>query len=98
MFFKTLLWGPKNSCIELLKILINNAAIAYKVNSTAPISEQAPVTCKTNYFDTKNFTLQMLENGGIQDGGRVLTCGSVVSRALETRGCNGHLWLAPLLQ
>jgi len=62
-----------------LKILINNAAIAYKVNSTAPISEQAPVTCKTNYFDTKNFTLQMLENGGIQDGGRVLTCGSVVS-------------------
>merc|ERR1712168_348998 len=62
-----------------LKILINNAAIAYKVNSTAPISEQAPVTCKTNYFDTKNSTLQMLENGGIQDGGRVLTCGSGVS-------------------
>lgn len=62
-----------------LSILINNAAIAYPVFSTAPTSEQSKVTCQTNYFATKEFILQMLVNGAIATGGRVLICASVVS-------------------
>jgi len=31
-------------------VLVNNAGIAYKAASTAPDSEQAEVTCNTNYF------------------------------------------------
>ncbi|KAH9492518.1 Dual 3',5'-cyclic-AMP and -GMP phosphodiesterase 11 [Bulinus truncatus] len=35
-----------------LNVLVNNAGIAYKSSSTAPFSEQAEVTTKTNFFDT----------------------------------------------
>ncbi|BFZ24375.1 hypothetical protein BsWGS_27414 [Bradybaena similaris] len=35
-----------------LDVLVNNAGIAYKMDSTAPFSEQAEVTTKTNFFDT----------------------------------------------
>ncbi|XP_013077724.2 carbonyl reductase [NADPH] 3-like [Biomphalaria glabrata] len=37
-----------------LDVLVNNAGIAYKNSSTAPFSEQAEVTNKTNFFDTLN--------------------------------------------
>ncbi|XP_059147326.1 carbonyl reductase [NADPH] 1-like [Physella acuta] len=37
-----------------LDILVNNAGIAYKQASTAPFSEQADVTTKTNFFNTLN--------------------------------------------
>uniref|UniRef100_A0A023FKP1 carbonyl reductase (NADPH) n=1 Tax=Amblyomma cajennense TaxID=34607 RepID=A0A023FKP1_AMBCJ len=37
-----------------LDVLVNNAAIAYKKNSTAPFAEQAEVTLKTNFFGTLN--------------------------------------------
>jgi len=37
-----------------LDVLVNNAAIAYKVADTAPFSEQAENTIKVNFFDTKN--------------------------------------------
>lgn len=37
-----------------LDVLVNNAAIAYANDSTAPVSEQAENTLKTNYFSTKN--------------------------------------------
>ncbi|XP_059178425.1 carbonyl reductase [NADPH] 1-like [Physella acuta] len=37
-----------------LDILVNNAAIMYKPESTAPFSEQADVTTKTNFFNTLN--------------------------------------------
>lgn len=37
-----------------LDVLVNNAGIAYKGSSTAPFSEQATVTCKTNFFSTLN--------------------------------------------
>ncbi|XP_049267583.1 carbonyl reductase [NADPH] 1 [Rhipicephalus sanguineus] len=37
-----------------LDVLVNNAGIAYKVSSTAPFSEQAEVTVKTNFFGTLN--------------------------------------------
>lgn len=35
-----------------LDVLVNNAGIAYKNNSTAPFGEQAEVTVKTNFFST----------------------------------------------
>lgn len=35
-----------------IDILVNNAGIAYKNASPAPFSEQAEVTCKTNFFGT----------------------------------------------
>ncbi|KAJ6648873.1 Carbonyl reductase [NADPH] 3 [Pseudolycoriella hygida] len=37
-----------------LDVLVNNAAIAYKVNTTEPFSEQAEVTCRINFFATMN--------------------------------------------
>jgi carbonyl reductase 1 len=37
-----------------LDILVNNAAIAYKMSSTAPFAEQAEETMKINYFGTKS--------------------------------------------
>jgi len=37
-----------------LDVLVNNAGIAFKGNSTAPFSEQAEVTIRTNYFSTLN--------------------------------------------
>ncbi|XP_077555237.1 carbonyl reductase [NADPH] 1-like [Haemaphysalis longicornis] len=37
-----------------LDVLVNNAGIAYKCASTAPFSEQAEVTVKTNFFGTLN--------------------------------------------
>lgn len=35
-----------------IDVLVNNAGIAYKNDSTAPFGEQAEVTIKTNYFGT----------------------------------------------
>ncbi|XP_064456049.1 carbonyl reductase [NADPH] 1-like [Ornithodoros turicata] len=35
-----------------LDVLVNNAGIAYKTSSTAPFSEQAEVTVRTNFFGT----------------------------------------------
>lgn len=37
-----------------IDVLVNNAAIAYKVNSTAPFSEQAENTVKINFYATLN--------------------------------------------
>jgi NAD(P)-dependent dehydrogenase (short-subunit alcohol dehydrogenase family) len=37
-----------------LDVLVNNAAIAYKTDSTAPVEEQADNTLKTNFFSTRN--------------------------------------------
>jgi carbonyl reductase 1 len=37
-----------------IDVLINNAAIAFKGNATEPMGVQADLTCKTNYWSTKN--------------------------------------------
>lgn len=37
-----------------LDVLVNNAGIAYKGSSTAPVAEQAEMTVKTNFFSTLN--------------------------------------------
>ena len=49
------------SCRDFMKekyggidVLVNNAAIAFKGNATEPMGLQAEVTCKTNYWSTKN--------------------------------------------
>ncbi|KAI3380373.1 hypothetical protein SNEBB_002157 [Seison nebaliae] len=47
---------------EGLDILVNNAGIAYKQNSTAPVSEQAEVTMKTNYFGLKYLTMKFIND------------------------------------
>jgi len=39
-----------------LDVLVNNAGIAYKQDSTAPFSEQASVTIETNYFGAINIS------------------------------------------
>ena len=37
-----------------IDVLVNNAAIAFKNSATEPMGVQAEVTCKTNYWSTKN--------------------------------------------
>ena len=36
-----------------LDVLVNNAAIAFKMNATEPFEEQAAVTLRTNFFNTE---------------------------------------------
>jgi len=38
-----------------LDVLVNNAAIAFKMSAKEPFSEQAEVTCRVNFFATMNF-------------------------------------------
>lgn len=35
-------------------VLVNNAAIAFKMSAKEPFSEQAEVTCRVNFFGTMN--------------------------------------------
>merc|ERR1719429_29045 len=37
-----------------IDVLVNNAAIAFKNAAPEPLAVQAEVTCKTNYWSTKN--------------------------------------------
>ena len=37
-----------------IDVLINNAAIAFTSDSAEPLAVQAEVTCRTNYWSTKN--------------------------------------------
>lgn len=37
-----------------LDVLVNNAAIAFKMRATEPFSQQAEVTCRVNFFATMN--------------------------------------------
>ena len=37
-----------------IDVLINNAAIAFTTDSAEPLAVQAEVTCRTNYWSTKN--------------------------------------------
>ena len=36
-----------------IDVLVNNAAVAFHSDTTEPLSVQAEVTCKTNYWSTK---------------------------------------------
>lgn len=61
-----------------LDILINNAAIAYKMASTAPFLEQATNTIKTNFTGTLNVTRALMPL--IRPHGRIVNVSSMVSR------------------
>jgi carbonyl reductase 1 len=37
-----------------INVLVNNAGLAFKNDATEPMALQAEVTCKTNYWSTKN--------------------------------------------
>ncbi|CAH8831610.1 unnamed protein product [Trichobilharzia szidati] len=43
-----------------INVAVNNAGIAYKVNSTAPFGEQARVTVGTNFTSTVDFTEEFI--------------------------------------
>ncbi|XP_077437646.1 carbonyl reductase [NADPH] 1 [Vanacampus margaritifer] len=60
-----------------LDVLVNNAGIAFKVADTAPFSQQAEVTLKTNYFATRDMLTHFLPL--IKAGGRVVNVSSFVS-------------------
>ncbi|XP_038588462.1 carbonyl reductase [NADPH] 1-like, partial [Micropterus salmoides] len=63
-------------------VLVNNAAIAFKVADTAPFAVQAEVTLKTNFFATRDMLTHFLPI--IKAGGRVVNVSSFVSsRALN---------------
>ena len=57
-----------------LDVLVNNAGIAYKRDSTAPFAEQAKVTNETNFYGTLNVCHSLVPL--IRDGGRVVHVGS----------------------
>lgn len=61
-----------------LDILINNAAIAYKMASTAPFTEQATNTVRVNFTGTLNVTRALLPL--VRPGGRIVNVSSMVSK------------------
>lgn len=61
-----------------LDVLINNAAMAYKVASTAPFIEQATNTVKTNFTGTVNVTRALLPL--MRPGGRIVMVSSSAGR------------------
>uniref|UniRef100_A0A4W6BSA9 carbonyl reductase (NADPH) n=1 Tax=Lates calcarifer TaxID=8187 RepID=A0A4W6BSA9_LATCA len=58
-------------------VLVNNAAIAFKVADTTPFAVQAEVTLKTNFFATRDMLTHFLPL--IKAGGRVVNVSSFVS-------------------
>ena len=61
-----------------LDVLINNAAIAYKVASTAPFIEQATNTVRVNFTGTLNITRALVPL--IRPHGRIVNVSSMASR------------------
>ncbi|XP_041866319.1 carbonyl reductase [NADPH] 1-like [Melanotaenia boesemani] len=57
-------------------VLINNAAIAFKVADTTPFAVQAEVTLKTNFFATRDMLTHFMPL--IKAGGRVVNVSSFV--------------------
>ena len=61
-----------------LDVLINNAAIAYKMASTAPFLEQATNTVRINFTGTLNITRALLPL--VRPHGRIVNVSSMVSK------------------
>ncbi|XP_029963088.1 carbonyl reductase [NADPH] 1-like [Salarias fasciatus] len=55
-------------------VLVNNAAIAFKVNDTVPFDVQAEVTLRTNFFSTRDMLTHFMPL--IRAGGRVVNVSS----------------------
>ncbi|XP_069801105.1 carbonyl reductase [NADPH] 1-like [Dendropsophus ebraccatus] len=60
-----------------LDVLINNAAIAFKVADTTPFGTQAEITLKTNFFGTQDVYNELLPL--IKPNGRVINVSSMAS-------------------
>ncbi|XP_041937244.1 carbonyl reductase [NADPH] 1-like [Alosa sapidissima] len=71
-----------------LDVLINNAAIAFKMADTTPFGVQAEVTLKTNFFATRNMCNVFLPI--IKAGGRVVNVSSVMG-AMALSRCSPEL-------
>eukprot|EP00736_Rhodelphis_marinus_P004215 Rmarinus@m.21029 len=57
-----------------INILVNNAGMAYKMASTAPLAEQAEVTVACNFFGTMHLCNALLPH--MAEGGRVVNVSS----------------------
>ncbi len=55
-------------------VLVNNAGIAFKNDATEPMSEQAEVTLRTNYFNTKR--LWEILSPALRPGARIVNVSS----------------------
>ena len=64
--------------VKGIDVLINNAAMAYKVASTAPFIEQATNTVQTNFTGTLNVTRALLPL--VRAGGRIVMVSSTAGR------------------
>lgn len=71
-----------------LDILINNAGIAYKGNSTAPFTEQAEVTLRTNYWGTLHVSEALFPL--LRPHARVVHVSSIVS-TMSLKKCSEEL-------
>ncbi|XP_076159738.1 carbonyl reductase [NADPH] 1-like [Alosa pseudoharengus] len=71
-----------------LDVLINNAAIAFKMADTTPFGVQAEVTLKTNFFATRNMCNVFLPI--IKAGGRVVNVSSGMG-AMALSRCSPEL-------
>ncbi|XP_061090973.1 carbonyl reductase [NADPH] 1 isoform X1 [Conger conger] len=71
-----------------LDVLINNAAIAFKVADSTPFGIQAEVTLRTNFFATRDMCNEFLPI--IKPGGRVVNVSSVMS-SFALKNCSSEL-------
>ena len=78
-----------------LDVLINNAAMAYKMTSTAPFIEQATNTIRTNFTGTLNVTRALLPL--IRAHGRIVNVSSMASRLSQVSVDLQHKFSDPAL-
>ncbi|NWZ26995.1 CBR1 reductase, partial [Asarcornis scutulata] len=71
-----------------LNVLVNNAAIAFKVNDQTPFAVQAEVTLKTNFFGTRNICTELLPI--MKPYGKVVNVSSMASSSALGR-CSQEL-------
>jgi len=67
-----------------LDVLVNNAAIAYKVAATEPFSEQAEVSCRVNFIGTLNVCNELFPL--LRKHGRVVHVSSTMGHLLRING------------
>lgn len=71
-----------------LDVLVNNAGIAFKTKDTTPFHIQAEVTMKTNFFGTRDVSVELLPI--MKPQGRVVNVSSVAS-LMALKNCSPEL-------